>query len=398
MSDNAKTGFHVTMNLVAIIAIFLVAGVGNYMNPAIATMAAAWPESTATAINNVSTLPALVSLPVMLIVSAVAGKKIKYKPLMIFALIVSLIGGLGPYFYAPSWTVVLVFRAILGVGAGCFGVRSAIMLSSVPKEYQATCIGIGTGLYSGVNLVLGPVVGALAEISWNTPFLVNALCLITLILVLFFLKEPEVQQDAEAAQENAAGGTKAPISGKAVFYAILQAIATGSMYPLLLGLSTFYASHGLGDAVMAGTATTCYSLGCLITLVLGPIQKVFKNYTAFVGYLLATAGLALVYFVPGVATSMAGALIGGAGFMIAFSMIQVFTGMVVTPAQLAFSTTLILVGNQLGVYISSYIINIFDGIFHLATPYESAFLGGVIVFAVFTVASLVKGIIVPKTA
>ena len=395
MANTTKAGFKFSLNLLAIIAVFVVAGVGNFQNPAIATFAAAWPGVSETAINNVSTLPALVSLPVMLFIGAVAGKKIKYKPITVFALVISLIGGLGPYFYAPNWTVVLVFRGLLGVGAGCFGVRSAILLSSVPKEYQATYIGIGTGLYSGFNLVLGPVVGALAKISWQTPFLVNGVCLVTLLLVLFFMKEPEHVEEAANETQTA---VKEKISGRVFMYAILQALATGAMYPLLLGISTFFEVHGIGDAVLAGTATTCYSLGCLVTMVLGPIQKVFKRYTAFVGYALATLGLALVLFVPGAVTSMIGCVIAGAGFMIGFSMIQIFNGIVCHPSRLAFASTLILVGNQLGVYVSSYIITAFHTVFHLTTSYESAFLGGIVVFAIYAVLSLLKGVIVPKNA
>ena len=395
MSKSTKTGASAMLNLIAILAIFLVSGVGNFQNPAIATFQAAWPDVSATAINNVSTLPALISLPVMLIVGAVAGKKVKYKPIVLLALICSLVGGLGPMFFAPSWTVVLVFRAILGIGAGCFGVRSAILLSSLEESQRATWVGIGTALYSGVNLVMGPVVGALTRVSWKAPFGVNALCIVTLVMVLFFMQEPETEA-APAEETEAAPAAKEPLGTRPVIYAILQAIATGVMYPLLLGISTFFVNKNIGDGVMAGTVITCYSIGCLASMVLGPVQKVFKRLTLPVAYLVAAAGVAIVLFFPGFMTACIGSIIAGAGFMIAFSMLQVFNAQVCGPTVLALASTLILVGNNLGVYISSYCMTFFHAVFGRPTVEESAFFGDMVVFIIFAVLAFIPGLIVPK--
>ena len=393
MSKNTKTGVSAVLNLIAIIAIFAVSGVGNFQNPAIATFQAAWPEVSATAINNVSTLPALVSLPVMLIVGALAGKKIKYKPVVIFALVCSLVGGLGPIFFAPNWTTVLVFRAILGVGAGCFGVRSAILLSSLPEDKQAKWVGICTALYSGINLVMGPVVGALTKISWKAPFWVNIECLIALILVLFFLKEPETA--APAAEQTAAAAKKEPLGVRPVVYALVQALATGVMYPLLLGISTFFVNKNIGDGVMAGTALTCYSIGCLASMGLGPVQKALKKLTLPVAYIVSALGVAIVLFFPGFLTTCIGCVIAGAGFMIAFSMLQVFNAQICGPTVLALASTLILVGNNLGVYVSSYCMTAFHAIFGRATVEESSFFGCMVTFLIFAVLAFVPGLLVP---
>lgn len=394
MSKSTKTGISAALNLVAIIAIFAVSGVGNYQNPAIATFQAAWPDVSATAINNVSTLPALVSLPVMLIVGALAGKKIKYKPIVVFALICSLVGGLGPIFVAPSWTVVLVFRAILGVGAGCFGVRTAILLSSLPEDKQATWVGICTALYSGINLALGPIVGALTKLGWQAPFWANALCIITLALVILFLREPEASAPSAAQEEKTAA--REPLGARPVVYAVLQALATGVMYPLLLGISTFFVNKNIGDGVMAGTAITCYSIGCLASMLLGPVQKLFKNRTLPAAYLLAALGVAIVLLFPGFVTSCIGCVIAGAGFMIAFSMLQVFNAQVCSAGVLALASTLILVGNNLGVYISSYCMTVFHAIFGRATVEESAFFGCLVSFVIFAVLAFIPGLLVPK--
>ncbi len=168
------------------------------------------------------------------------------------------------------------------------------------------------------------------------------------------------------------------------------------MYPILSGISTFAADHQIGAATVAGVAISAYSIGNLASSLLGPIQKIFKGYTTLLGYLLCVAGLALLLFIPSVPTMIIGCLIAGAGFMIVFSMLQVFNGIINDSASIALGTTLILIGNQLGIFISNYFILAAHAVFRRQSDIESVFLGAIIVFAVFAVLSAVRGVIVPK--
>ena len=201
----------------------------------------------------------------------------------------------------------------------------------------------------------------------------------------------------EEAASKEAPAVKEPLGARPVIYAVLQAIATGVMYPLLLGISVFFVNKNIGDGVLAGTAITCYSIGCLASMVLGPVQKAFKKLTLPVAYFVAAAGVAIVLFFPGFITTCIGCIVAGAGFMIAFSMLQVFNAEVCGPTVLALASTLILVGNNLGVYISSYCMTAFHAIFNRPTVEESAFLGDLVVFVIFGVLSLIPGLIVPGT-
>lgn len=160
MSENRNKGFGMSLNLIAVIAIFTVAGAGNLVNAGIQTMIEAWPDVAATSIRTVSTLPALTSLPVMLLISVVVGKQIGYQTVSIIGCVLVVVGGLGPVFYAPSWNVVLVFRAIIGIGAGMFGMRTALLMESLPQEQYTKYVGIATAFYCIPSLLAGPVPGA----------------------------------------------------------------------------------------------------------------------------------------------------------------------------------------------------------------------------------------------
>ncbi len=112
---------------------------------------------------------------------------------------------------------------------------------------------------------------------------------------------------------------------------------------------------------------------------------------------LKAAGLDDVKLIVGGAPITAEACrVIGAGFMIVFSMLQVFNGIINDSASIALGTTLILIGNQLGIFISNYFILAAHAVFRRQSDIESAFLGAIIVFAVFAVLSAVRGVIVPK--
>lgn len=57
-----------------------------------------------------------------------------------------------------------------------------------------------------------------------------------------------------------------------------------------------------------------------------------------------------------------------------------------------------LVGQQIGIFLSNYFIVFFHSIFHMRTDIESALLGAIICFAVAIVLCLIPGIVVPKQA
>ena len=112
---------------------------------------------------------------------------------------------------------------------------------------------------------------------------------------------------------------------------------------------------------------------------------------------LKAAGLDDVKLIVGGAPITAEACrVIGVGFMIVFSMLQVFNGIINDSASIALGTTLILIGNQLGIFISNYFILAAHAVFRRQSDIESAFLGAIIVFAVFAVLSAVRGVIVPK--
>ncbi len=385
-----KRGF---LNYVAVLSVFLFSGAGTFMNAAIQTMIEAWPQLSATTVRMVVSVPPLVSLPVMLFIGSVVGKKISYRACSILGTLFIAVGGVGPYFFYSSWGVVLVFRALLGVGVGFVGMRNALVTGSVPPEKAAAYIGYGAVLYNLGNVLANPIVGALSAKGWRFSFLYDAIAFIPLILIILFLKEPDAPEEAPKAEE--AKKEVKPADNKKVgwriyYYMLLQFLTCCTLYPLLACMATYINAKELGSAAIAGTVLSSYTLaGAIVNMVIGPLQKTFKRYTISVLCLFVAAGEAIIIYMPSIPTLFAGCVLAGIGFSAVITIFQIYNGQEAPSGKAAFTSTLILAMLQLAIFASNYFIVGCHAIFQRATDAESSFVGGMIVYIIMAVASAV---------
>lgn len=394
MSSQQKDKFKLSMSLISIMGIYLFSGLGNFMSSVISVFAEHWSEVDITSIRLVSTIPALVSMVVMLLVVGIVGK-VRFRTISIVSLVLTVIGGVGPLVFAPSWTMVLVYRVILGIGVGGLGCRSALLMKSVPTEYRAKYIGIAQAASSLFGVIAGPVTGMLGELGWNMPFLVNGLAIIGLALVVFFLHEPDAEPD-EPVQTVQKETAKAKMPGKVYFFILFHMVLIAVKYPLLTGMATLFSTYNIGAPVMVGTVLSSYTLGCMASAFIEPVRKLFGRFTVAVGYGLSLFGLVIILVHPTLFTCFAGCIISGAGFQWSFSMLQVYNAGICTGETMGRASTLLLVGQQIGVFVSNYVIVLFHSIFHLGTDIESALLGACICFVIAIVMCLIPGLVVPK--
>lgn len=380
------------LNYVAILSIFFFSGAGMYLTPAIVVFQNAFPSIAMSTIMMVITLPSLVSMPVMLLIGGVVGKKISYKMTCLLGTIFIIIGGVLPYFINSSWIFILVCRAILGVGAGFYGIRNALLIKSVSIEKQAASIGYGMVIATLGGAIIQPLAGALAisKIGWRAPFLINLIPVIIILLILFGLKEPE----KDVIEENIKDGKaydNAKLGWKIIFYTILQLLATVSLFPLLSGMAIFIEAYGLGSAATAGMVISAYTIGGAVSnMILAQILKIFKRFTISFTAVLVILGQAICLYIPSIATAFIGAIIAGFAFMIITGGLQVYNAQVAPPSKVALGSTMILAFLQLAVFLSSYYIDGCNAVFKMKGSYvDSAFFGCIIIYTIIFVFTLI---------
>lgn len=414
------------LNYAAILSIFFFSGGGTFMNAAVQTMIEAWPQLSVTTVRMVTSLPCLVSLPVAILTGRLAGQKISYRFCAVFGTILILVGGTAPFFFDRSWTGILIFRTLLGIGVGFSGMRNALILNSVPEEKKSAMIGYGSSAMNACAMIAGPIVGILAGFSWKAPFLFNLLAILVLFLVTFYLKEPErvtpagpekaraaelekrttaesgkagaaeleKTTTAESGKAAAAGqknaGIRNPEGWKILVYIVLQFLLTMALYPVLSGMSTYMAAKNIGSPFMAGISTFIYGLfGVLINLILNRLIQCFRQYMLPAMCLCFSVGMAMVVFLPVLPAVLAGVALISSGFNTLMSLFQVYNGKVSTPAQVGLTSTIIISVLNLGNFVSVYYINACHRIFSRGSDIESAFFGSMLLYVVVAVLAFI---------
>jgi EmrB/QacA subfamily drug resistance transporter len=111
----------------------------------------------------------LIGTPLMAKLSDVAGRRSIYlADIILFALGSLLVA------VAPSLTVVIIGRAVQGLGAGgIFPVASAVIGDTFPPEKRGSALGL-IGAVFGLAFIIGPIIGGLLLLaSWRWLFAIN---------------------------------------------------------------------------------------------------------------------------------------------------------------------------------------------------------------------------------
>ena len=381
----------INISILAILSIYIFGAAGGLMNANIQTSIEAWPLIPASQIRLINTLPALISLPTMLLVSSQIGKRITYKTSILIGTVLIILGGVAPFFYAPSWTFVLAFRVIIGIGAGFYGIRTALLIHTVPKTQRARYLGI-SGILGGLSSsIISPITGRLAEISWRHPFLINFFPILIGLFIWFGLKENTIIEETQLGQEDVEKEEFFP--KQIILYILLQFIATMTMYPMLSGISTFMKERAVGSATVAGLVISSYLIGVAsIGAILPTAQRLLKRKANATGFMLGAIGQMLVLIAPNPITIFFAAFLCGMGFSLISNTFQLYTARLAHHKKLALSSTLLIFATQAGVFASNYFITLSRYLIPTTSEVVSSYYSNVILYSVIGLLTLIISI------
>lgn len=379
-----KKDIHFYLSVSAISAIFFLCGSGGFVNSTIQACIEAWPGVPVESIRMVSTLPSVVSLPVMLLVSRYVDR-IGYRRSMLAGALLMTIGGLGPWFFSPSWTAVLVSRCIAGVGMGFFGLRNALLLKSFAEKDHPKYVGIGNAMNSLASVVMTPLAGILCAQSWKHPYLLYLLGLAVLLLVAVGVQEPTDDLSVKtAASDQRAGRLDKRMYG----YFIIVFVESVILYPVLSGMSSFVIGHGIGSAAVAGVLIAFHNVGGFFAgFLVDWAERCFGKSVIPAAFLITMAGQLMILYIPNVLIIALGTALTGVGYFLLYSTITVYTGRISSPGNLAAGSTGLLIAMQLGIFLSVYYMTLAHAIFRAPGDVESSWLGSAVVCALSALAA-----------
>jgi MFS family permease len=161
----------------------------------------------------VLTLPALLIAITAPGAGYVVDKFGRKKVLMVSVSLAGLAGFSG--YVAPTFPIILIGRAFLGIAAAGLMISTTTLITDYYSgSARASFLGFQAGFMGIMGTVLLIVVGFLAEISWNAPFLIYLLPFPILAFTLLVLYEPRLE--ARCAETPASIGEPGSCVGEAV--------------------------------------------------------------------------------------------------------------------------------------------------------------------------------------
>ena len=250
------------------------------------------------------------------VISVVTGSLTKFgkKRLLLIGSALFTIGGLAGASITNLYFIIFT-RLFEGLGAGLVLTVSMMMIPALFQDQQQVDKIMG---WNGILMALFSAIitftsGHLALVNWKLPFLYYALG-----AVVFVLQWIYIPNDRDTADES--GQPASPISRAGWIHALngfTFGIFTTFFFVCISGV---LAQNGIGDAGVAGTASTFNTIGSFFSgFVFAAVFNKLKRFSVPVFYVLlcaAVLGLLNVYTVPLVC---AVAFIHGIGWNMFFS-------------------------------------------------------------------------------
>lgn len=329
-----KRSFSITFSVMAVFFVSMCLGA---ITPVIAKLMSVYPDVPPATITYVMSIPSLVAIPAAIITGKLAGKKIKYKTITIICILLFIIGGCAPTFLSGFKTL-LVTRAIFGIGMGGLTVLgNPLVTSFYAKEKRANILGISTFVAFGGSMVMQYIGGFLADVKWNYVFLTHAVAIIALILVMFFLPEPDLKEDANQEVQN----KKDKIPGKALAVAILFSFSGMLITPLLFN-SSVLVSEMSSLTTIAATVSVFYSLGCMTGgIIFGKLYQITNRFSLAISMLMTAVGITGVVLSTNVVMMCISMVVAGIGYCSAMPAVLMIIGLVTPKRSVAFATSIL---------------------------------------------------------
>lgn len=346
------------LNIAAVMAIFfIVMGIGT-ITPAIANIAAAYPDIAFTTIILANTLPSLFIIPSSLIAGAVAGSKIKYKTLALTGLALFIIGGMAPAFFNESFNTVLIFRAIFGIGLGIISpLGNALIMGFYEGQERATMLGAGSFVMNLGGIVLQFLGGAFAGISWELCFIAHFPAIISFFIVLLYLKEPQAVK-SKALGGKAVSKEKMPVSVwviSSIFGLTLMLI-----YPMLVNMSSILSEvKQIGGPTSSAVVLSMYTVGGAVSGILfGKLYEKTKRFIIPFMFVGGALGVGIIILGNSLLMVTAGVFIVGLTYLMSMPFTAMLLGMYAPPTQSAMAMSVMMAVMNAFAFISTYWIGL----------------------------------------
>lgn len=355
MSEVKKQERNYKLAVAATVAVFCMGQIPGSIDAAISKITAAFNLSSSSGLY-VTTVACLVSVAFSALLGFIAGKKVGYKPLILFCATVELISALIPFF-TENFVMLIVLRGIFGIGfGGMQSIENTVAATLIAPQKRAGVLGLGMFFGFGANCILQFVGGLLADIGWNYVFLNHLLLIIPYIIVLIGCKRLDFAP-AGGADENTAGETPKSSSGRLtagvfIIWGLMLFVGV-FIAPLLVGCS-FLSEQINASATVAGVVAVFFSVGCMAGgLCYAKLYEKLKRLALPLFLLLMAIGLAGSAFARSIVLLSVMIFIAGMGFSLTQAMGMMILSLSTSSKSIAAASAVMMALYNLGMFLSS---------------------------------------------
>lgn len=305
MQKRKTTGI---LPILGILAVFTLPQSTQVISPAINSLSEFYPDVPYSTVLMLASIVSLIVIPCSTIAGNLAGRKLSYRALSLIAILTVLVGGFAPYFVMDSFPLMLISRAILGIGVGISSpISGALIMRLIPEKRQAFWQGIGSGVMNVFGVIFQSLSGMICMVDLRSIWLLYLIVLIPLALAFFFLPEPEKTEHLSTVKKE-----KVTLPIGVIFTCIGFGLLYHFLSPVLSNISSILVQEGLGTAATAGTILSAYSIGGMIAgFVFGGVYKLLGRWVTPVSLVFQALGLWLAAYTYNVFTMAAGVVIFG---------------------------------------------------------------------------------------
>lgn len=281
-----------TLTGLSVLLIYLLNIEVSIVNTALGEITKAFPDTDPVIISLISTLPTLV----MFIMSSLVGKlatKYDKRSLVLFALIIYIIGGLGGFFMSQNIYQVLFMRVLVGIGAGISApLCGAIIAELYEGNKRATMLGLSNSFGSLMAVLMTMLGGWLCAMNWKYTFLAYGVFLFVIILEFIALPSlPPAKVDAAQEDQKEKYTSKQKIKLGLISVYTFCCLLFGVIF--FLKLAIFMTEENLGGPIVIASCFSTITVAAFLSaLIFGFITKILKRYTLA----LYSASTALAFF------------------------------------------------------------------------------------------------------
>lgn len=323
---------------------------GAMIAPAVAQIAAAFPDATPFQINVLTSLHAGMVVPFSFI-SGFLVRKYSKKNILIVSLILYLIAGLGGS-VSPSIEFMLATRALLGVAVG---LMIPISLTLITDNYQdderTQTLGLQSAATNLGGIIAIMVSGLLATYGWEFSFMAYGIAFFILPLVVFILPNVKPKPYVKDSVNNR-------FDPRVLLLAIYMIMTFVVFFGIPSNMALFLKELDVTNTIVNGAIiATCSVGGFLGGLTLAYFRRTFKAFFVPLQVVFMAFGFSLIVFFDQSLYAMGvGVLILGFGYGSTVPIIFDTASKITTGNAGAFATAILVSSIYLGQFISPVLL------------------------------------------